>query len=101
MDAEKLSSLIKYNCAHIDNSQFVQEFRAYNISQEQVQKWIQKTFFIENTFKNQKLNEYFTYVKKHKQISMTVAMNEFGISRIEWDEFIQELEKQKLIQRSP
>ncbi len=101
MDAEKLSSLIKYNCAHIDNSQFVQEFRAYNISQEQVQKWIQKTFSIENTFKNPKLNEYFTHVKKSEKISMEYAMNTFWLTRWEWDEFIQEMETRKLIQRSP
>jgi hypothetical protein len=81
MDAEKLNSLVKYNCAHIDNSQFVQEFRAYNISQEQVQKWIKETFFIENTFKNQKINEYFTFVKKHKIINMTLATDKFNLTR--------------------
>jgi hypothetical protein len=81
MEAEKLSSLIKYNCAHIDNSQFVQEFKAYDISQEQVQKWIQKTFSIENTFKNPKLNEYLAFVKKHKRINMTVAMDGFKLTR--------------------
>jgi len=54
VDADKLSSLITYNCVHIDNSQFIQEFKAYNISQEQIQKWIKKTFFIENAFRNEK-----------------------------------------------
>ncbi len=77
MDAEKLSSLIKYNCAHIDNSQFVQEFRAYNISQEQVLAWIKEIFHIENLFENTKINDYFTHVKKNEKISMEYAMNTF------------------------
>jgi hypothetical protein len=40
-------------------------------------------------------------VKKSEKISMEYAMNTFWLTRWEWDEFIQEMETRKLIQRSP
>ncbi len=89
---KRISSMKKYNTFYTEDSQIVQEFKGYNLTQVELKKWIWENFVYEIHFEDENTNRYYEYAKKSNTISLRTAMNHpYNLSKDKWNSFIQAL----------
>lgn len=95
-----LMDLKKYNCLQVVNYKLIKEFKPYLITQKELKQWVNKNFQIVSRFNNQKIDDYYNYLKKSWKISMKEAISSpFNLTRNEWNILIDDLEKNDEITR--
>ncbi len=89
---KRISSMKKYNTFYTEDSQIVQEFKWYNLTQVELKKWIWENFVYQPHFEDENTNKYYEYAKKSNTISLKTAMSSpYNLSKDKRNTFIHEL----------
>lgn len=99
---DELHWLQYYTALHIKWSTRMRKFKAYFISKDDLQKYVEESFSKSFRFENEKIQVYYEKILRTKILSFRESNQEpYNLTRANWEELISYLKRENLIIQNP